>query len=184
MSKLQDFKPNYYDGILEMDALLDAEQLAFDQATAAINRLLLNRFVMKADSDGLSLLESELGIETDLTQPLESRRYDILFRMLPPHPITFKYLKDLVKSFDISASLQRDVLRQAITSYSRQDSVTTEQLRRLRYLLNVYLPGNMTYRLITTGGVEIPQPHNLGMAVDVHIETVVMPQPVELGGSS
>lgn len=183
MSKLQDFKPDYYNGVLEMNALLDAEQPAFDQSTAAINRLLLNRFVMKADSDGLSLFESELGIDTDLTQPLESRRYDLLFRLLPPHPITFKYLKYLVKSFDISASLQRDVLRQAITSYSRQDSVTTEQLRRLRYLLRVYLPGNMTYQLITMGDVDVPEMHNLGVALDVHTEVVVMPQPVTLGGS-
>ncbi|WP_024746630.1 putative phage tail protein [Levilactobacillus namurensis] len=183
MSKLQDFKPNYYDGILEMDALLDAEQPAFDQATAAINRLLLNRFVMKADSDGLSLLESELGIETDLTQPLESRRYDILIRLLPPHPITFKYLKDLVKSFDISASLQRDVLKQTMISYSRQDSVTAEQLRRLRYLLNVYLPSNMDFQIKAVGDVAVPEILRMGMALDVHIETVVLPQPVKLGGS-
>lgn len=183
MSKLQDFKPDYYDGVSEMNTLLDAEQPAFDLQTTKINRLLLNRFVMKADSDGLSIFESELGIDTDLTRPLESRRYDILIRLLPPHPITFKYLKDLVKSFDISASLQRDVLKQTMTSYSRQDSVTAEQLRRLRYLLNVYLPSNMDFQIKAVGDVAVPEILRMGMALDVHIETVVLPQPVELGGS-
>jgi hypothetical protein len=88
---LQDFKPDYYDGVLEMNALLDAEQPAFDSVEADVQRLLLNKFVMKADSDGLSIFEYELDIDTDLTRTLESRRYDILVRLLPPHPITFKW---------------------------------------------------------------------------------------------
>ena len=53
MSRLQDFKPDYYDGVLEMNALLDAEQPAFYSVEADIQRLLLNKFVIKADSDGL-----------------------------------------------------------------------------------------------------------------------------------
>lgn len=143
MFKLQDYKPDWYNGVLEMDALLNAEQPAFDKFDDGAYRLLLNHFVMRADSDGLSVFEFELGITTDLSRSLESRRYDILMRLLPPHPITFKYLKELIQSFQIPAEVQRDVLEETLTTVSQRSEISDDQVERLRYLLNVYSPANM-----------------------------------------
>ena len=138
-----EYMPDYYDGVQEMIALLKAEEVGFDKVEAETNRVLLSTFVDQADSDGLAIMETQLHIDTDLSLSLESRRYAIKMRMLPPHPITFKYLKDLIKSFNIPAEVQRDVQRQVLTTLSDYDELTKEQLDRLKYLLNVYTPGNM-----------------------------------------
>ncbi|MBT9671746.1 DUF2313 domain-containing protein [Secundilactobacillus kimchicus] len=142
--------PNYYDGVQEMIALLKAEETGFNRVENETTRLLLNTFVDQADSDGLSIMETQLHIDTDLSLSLESRRYAIKMRMLPPHPITFKYLKDLIKSFNIPADVQRDVQKQVLTTISDYDVLTKEQLDRLKYLLNVYVPANMVLDIRTT----------------------------------
>ncbi|WP_055679855.1 putative phage tail protein [Secundilactobacillus kimchicus] len=141
--------PAYYDGVQEMIALLKAEEVGFSKVETDTTRLLLNTFVDQADSDGLSIMETQLHIDTDLSLSLESRRYAIKMRMLPPHPITFKYLKDLIKSFNIPADVQRDVQKQVLTTISDYDVLTKEQLDRLKYLLNVYVPANMVLDIQT-----------------------------------
>lgn len=176
MSKLQDYKPDYYDGVLEMNVLLDSEQVAFDQVDNDVRRLLFNKFVMKADSDGLSIFEYELGMDTDLSKSLETRRYDILVRMLPPHPITFKYLKDLIKSFDIPAEVARDVIAETITTASQWDDISMDQIHRLQYLLNVYLPANMTYSVTTHSETRVQWHLTLGVATTMSVETCVYPK--------
>jgi len=193
MSKLQDYKPNYYDGVLEMNALLDGEQVAFDQVDNDVQRLLLNKFVMQADSNGLSVFEFELKMDTDLTKSLETRRYDILVRLLPPHPITFKYLKDLIKSFDIPAEVTRDVIAETITTVSRWDDIAMDQIRRLQYLLNVYLPGNLVYSVTTHTETRVQWHITVAVAATTSVETSVYPklrygaeslETLRIGGSS
>lgn len=176
MSRLQDFKPDYYDGVLEMNALLDAEQPVFDSVEADVQRLLLNKFVMKADSDGLSIFEYELDIDTDLTRTLESRRYDILVRLLPPHPITFKYLKDLLKSFNIPGEVFRDVVKETVTTVSQWDDISWEQIHRLQYLLNVYLPANMVYSVTTEAETRVQWGLVLFTGTTYSVETNVRPK--------
>lgn len=176
MSKLQDYKPDYYDGVLEMNVLLNSEQIAFDQVDDAVRRLLFNKFVMKADSDGLSIFEYELGMDTDLSKSLETRRYDILVRLLPPHPITFKYLKDLITSFDIPAEVTRDVIAETITTASQWDEISMDQIRRLQYLLNVYLPANMVYSVTTHAETSVQWHVTLAVVAATSVETSVYPK--------
>lgn len=173
MLKLQDYKPDYYDGVKEMDKLLNAEQLAFDKQEADVLRLTLNTFVSQADSEGLSVFEAQLGIETDLSEDIESRRYNIQLRLLPPHPITFKYLKSLISSLGIPANTQRDVIAQSISTFSRYDELSPEQTERLKYLLNVYTPANMTYNINTVGDVTTTANVFIGTALHLTINTSV-----------
>lgn len=178
MLKLQDYKPDWYDGVLEMDALLNAEQPAFDKFDDDAYRLLLNHFVMRADSDGLSIFEFELGITTDLSRSLESRRYDILLKLLPPRPITFKYFQSLIKSFNIPANVQRDVQEQVISTFSERDDITDSQLDRLKYLLNVYLPVNMAYQININSEARSELPMKLNSVTQLFSETTVRPKEV------
>lgn len=148
MVKLNQYLPNYYDGVYEMQELTKSEQNGFDYFDDEVNRWLLNQFVTQADSAGLSIFENQLKIETDLSKSLESRRYDILIRMLPPHPITFRYFQDLITSFDIKTTLKRDVFAQLIQAFTYRNEVSDEQLDRLKYLMNVYVPANMIYEIM------------------------------------
>lgn len=180
MLNLQDYKPDWYDGVLEMDALLNAEQPAFDKFDDGAYRLLLNHFVMRADSDGLSIFEYELHITTDLSRSLESRRYDILMRLLPPHPITFRYLKELIQSFQIPADVQRDVLEETLTTVSQRSDISDDQVERLRYLLNVYSPANMVLTIRLNSQADSDLRSYVGVGSFCKSVTAVLPRTQEL----
>lgn len=175
--------PAYYDGVQEMIALLKAEEVGFDKVAAETKRVLLNTFVDQADSDGLAIMENQLHIDTDLSLSLESRRYAIKMRMLPPHPITFKYLKDLIKSFNIPAEVQRDVQRQVLTTVSDYDELTREQLDRLKYLLNVYVPANMELDIQTHAETSTAIKLTILTGMTTYVQTSI-PAKTNWGGSS
>lgn len=184
MLNLQDYKPDWYDGVREMDALLNAEQPAFDKFDDEAYRLLLNHFVMRADSDGLSIFEFELGITTDLSRSVESRRYDILMRLLPPHPITFKYLQELIQSFQIPTEVQRDVLEQTLTTVSQRSEISDDQIERLRYLLNVYVPANMMLEIQLHANASSNRYMYVGVGSFCQSITAVMPRTQDLTDTS
>lgn len=183
MLKLQDYKPDWYDGVLEMDALLNAEQPVFDKFDDEAYRILLNHFVMKADSQGLSIFEFELGITTDLSRSIDSRRYDILMRLLPPHPITFKYLKELIQSFQIPAEVQRDVITQTLKTASNRSEISDDQVERLRYLLNVYVPANITITIQLQSQTDSDRHCYIGVGSFCKSMTAVMPRTQDLNKS-
>ncbi|WP_288531485.1 putative phage tail protein [uncultured Secundilactobacillus sp.] len=178
-----EYMPDYYDGVQEMIALLKAEGVGFDKVAAETNRVLLNTFVDQADSDGLAIMENQLHIDTDLSLSLESRRYAIKMRMLPPHPITFKYLKDLIKSFNIPAEVQRDVQKQILTTISDYDELTREQLDRLKYLLNVYVPANMVLDIQTHAETSTAIKLTILTGMTTYVQTSI-PAKTNWGGSS
>lgn len=175
MLNLKDYLPGYYDGVREMQRLMEAEQKMGDRFGDSEERLLMNQFVMQADSEGLALFEYQLGIPTDYTKALESRQYDVLMRILPPRPITIRYFRELIQSLDISAVVDVDHIKSHIDTMSEVHSITPEQIKRLRYLLNVYLPVNMTYQIRTQTAIETQLDLYLGATQNVAVATVVMP---------
>lgn len=178
MLNLKDYLPSYYDGVREMQRLMEAEQKMGDRFGDLSERLLLNQFVMQADSEGLALFEFQLGLPTDYTKSLDSRQYDVLMRILPPRPITFKYFQSLIKSFNIPANVQRDVQEQAISTFSERDDITDIQLDWLKYLLNVYLPVNMAYQININSEARSELPMNLNSVTQLFSETTVRPKEV------
>lgn len=60
MTKLMDYLPDYYQGVREMDRLLNGEQLTLDELETFVRQFLSNQFVTTADETGVKLMESEL----------------------------------------------------------------------------------------------------------------------------
>lgn len=175
MLNLKDYLPSYYDGVREMQRLMEAEQRMGDRFGDSEERLLMNQFVMQADSEGLALFEYQLGLQTDYTKSLESRQYDVLMRILPPRPITIRYFRELIQSLDISAVVDVNHIKSHVDTMSEAHDITPEQIKRLRYLLNVYLPVNMTYQIRTQTAIETQLDFYLGTIQNVAVSTVVMP---------
>lgn len=175
MLNLKDYLPSYYDSVREMQRLMDAEQALGNKFGDSLERLLLNQFVMQADSEGVALFEYQLGLPTDYTKSLESRQYDVLMRILPPRPITIRYFRELIQSLDIPAVVDVDHIKSHIDTMSEAHDITEEQIRRLRYLLNVYVPVNMTYQIKTQTAIETQQNFYLGVIQNMAVATVVMP---------
>ncbi|MEN2307929.1 putative phage tail protein [Lentilactobacillus parabuchneri] len=169
--KLIDYMPEYYDGVKEMVELLNSEQPTFDKQVDLMTRLLLNGFVMKADSQGLSIMEYELKIPTDLSKSLENRRYDILMRILPPHPITIKYFRELLKSFEISVDVEVDAVKDVLQAIAKYDDISKDQMDRLKYLLNVYVPANIDWSILTTADADSQLSLFIGVGSTYSVET-------------
>lgn len=169
--KLIDYMPEYYDGVKEMVELLSSEQPTFDKQVDLMTRLLLNGFVMKADSQGLAIMEYELKIPTDLNKSLENRRYDILMRILPPHPITIKYFRELLKSFEISVDVEVDAVKDILQAIGKYDDISKDQMDRLKYLLNVYVPANIDWSILTTADADSQLSLFVGVDTTYSVET-------------
>lgn len=178
MVNLKDYLPDYYDGVRDMERLMEAEQKQANSFDDLATRILLNQFVVTADSDGLSIFENQLGLPTDSAQSLDSRRYDIMVRLLPPRAITIWYFRELLASMDIPATIDQDAIHSHVTTMSEADVITLEQVKRLRYLLNVMLPADQTYQIRTQSNVTTTQSIFMGGITQTYVKATIMPKTV------
>lgn len=176
MVKLQDYLPDYYDNVYEMQELVAAEQVNFSDFDDLILRTLLNQFVIQADLQGISIYEDQLGINPNPNDSLETRRYNVLMRMLPPKPITLKYFKELLHTLDIPASVDVEYAVRNVIAKAKRSEISKDQIKRLKYLLNVYLPANLTFQIITTAETETELKMFVGVATNSEIDTVSNPR--------
>lgn len=141
--RLKELMPDYYDGVLEMNRLLQVEQFQIDEFNDMVERQAANQYVMTADRDGIAVWEQLVGIEVRPSFDLETRRYDVLARLLPPKPLTIRYLRSVLEGLNIRAKLSVDQSKLHVTV----SMSTTDQnaAGRLQKLLNGMLPANMTF---------------------------------------
>ena len=141
--RLKELMPDYYAGVLEMNTLLEVEQFQLDELESAIERQQANQFVMTADAQGIAVWEALMGINSFERLDLETRRYNVLARMLPPKPVTIRYLRELLATLNVKASLA--VNGPAFKVDVKLFSTDTEAARRLNTLLSGLLPANLQY---------------------------------------
>jgi len=183
MVKLQDYLPEYYDDVYEMQKLVAAEQVDFGNFDDLILRTLLNQFVIQADLEGISIFEDQLGIDANPNDSLETRRYNVLMRMLPPKPITLKYFKELLKTLDIPASVDVEYAVRNVIAKAKKSEISKDQIKRLKYLLNVYLPANLTFQIITTSDTKTKLKMFVGVADNSEIDAISNPRLVTYANS-
>ncbi|WP_334328452.1 putative phage tail protein [Companilactobacillus sp. HBUAS59699] len=176
MVKLQDYLPNYYDDVYEMQKLVAAEQVDFTKFDDLILRTLLNQFVIQADIQGISIYEDQLGIDVNPNDSLETRRYNVLMRMLPPKPITLKYFKELLKTLDIPASVNVEYAVRNVITKAKRSEISKDQIKRLKYLLNVYLPANLTFSIVITSETQLNTHEYFGTVSSRQVLTSVNPR--------
>lgn len=105
MSQLKELLPNWYEGIIETDVLMDVEQKLFDDLEAQVNLAQSNQYVSTADSKTIAIYEQMLGIVTDPLDSLELRRFRVLTRLTTQKPYTMRYLQEVLSSFGDPAEL-------------------------------------------------------------------------------
>ncbi|QFR23020.1 putative phage tail protein [Schleiferilactobacillus harbinensis] len=141
--RLESLLPDYYDDVLDMHELMRAEQPQLDELYATVIRTGRNQSIMLADVDGISVYEDMLGITPLTGADLETRRYDVLLHLLPPRPITIKYLRELLKLMGFSeATVQVD--GPTFRIFVLTDSLSKALTQRLFGMLNQYVPVNLT----------------------------------------
>ncbi|CAM3206312.1 putative phage tail protein [Lactiplantibacillus plajomi] len=182
MVKLADYLPDYYDNVLETDLLMQTEQKLFDGRTDELGRLLMNQFVTQADSTGLSVFEAELGMDVDPHTPLETRRTNILLRVLPPQAITLGYFRQLVNALKIPADIVVDSVSCVVKTLSTVGALTPSQVVQLKFLMNTYLPSNLAYQISKQGNTDSKHVLKVGFATHAKVTAFVGATPIDYKG--
>ncbi len=144
-NELLKYMPNYYDGVYEMEELLKAQSKGLYQFDEKINRTLLNEFIIQADEKGISVFEDQAGIKPDFGASLETRRNNVLLRLLPPKPLTTEYLNHLLEIMNLKSHVDVDYAKHLAIVEAKSADITPDKVNSMKYMLNITLPATMIY---------------------------------------
>ena len=143
--ELLKYMPDYYNGVYEMEELLKAQSKGLYQFDEKINRTLLNEFIIQADEKGISVFEDQAGIKPDSGASLETRRNNVLLRLLPPKPLTKRYLNHLLEIMNLKSHVDVDYAKHLAIVEAKSSDITADKVNNIKYMLNIALPANMIY---------------------------------------
>lgn len=146
-NNLTDYLPDYYDGVYEMEAIMHAQGGVLDEIEAQQLRLMLNQFVTQTDAKGIAVYENQVGITPAPSDTLQARQNKVLMRLLPPRPITIRYMRELFATLKIPATIRVDYPKRDAIVEAKSPDITSKQIDSVKYLLNIYLPANMIYEI-------------------------------------
>lgn len=146
-NNLMNYLPDYYNDVYEMQAIMNAQGDVLDKAEGEQFRLLLNQFVTQTDAKGISVFEDQVGIKPAPNDDLETRQNKVLMRLLPPRPITIWYLRDLFATLKIPVTITVERAKRNAIVEAKNAEIEGKQIENVRYLLNIYLPANMSYEI-------------------------------------
>lgn len=144
-NELLKYMPNYYDDVYEMEELLKAQSKGLYQFDGEINRTLSNEFIIQADEKGISVFEDQAGIKPDLGASLETRRNNVLLRLLPPKPLTTRYLNHLLEIMNLKSKARVDYAKKLAIVEAQSTDITLDKVNSMKHMLNITLPANMIY---------------------------------------
>ena len=144
-NELLKYMPDYYNGVYEMEELLKAQSKGLYQFDGEINRTLLNEFIIQADEKGISVFEDQAGIKPDSGASLETRRNNVLLRLLPPKPLTTRYLNHLLEIMNLKADVKVDYAKRLALVEAKSSDITADKVNNIKYMLNIALPATMIY---------------------------------------
>lgn len=167
--RLGSLLPDYYEGIYDMDVIMRVEQPLLNELEKLIETNRDNHFAMLADAQGLSIFENMLGITGVAGLDLDTRRYKVIMELLPPNPITIGNLRQVLEALNINAELIVDAPKFHVeVKIKTPDS---SAIKRLKILLNRYLPANLTFttfnfnQVSTSGAVQVGTDHLISASI-------------------
>lgn len=173
-NNLMDYLPDYYDGVYEMEAIMYAQGGVLDEMEAKQVRLLLNQFVTQTDAQGIAVFEDQVGIKPAPSDTLQMRQNKVLMRLLPPRPITIRYMRELFATLKIPATIKIDYPKRDAIVEAKSAEITAKQIDSVKYLLNIYLPANMIYEIrVALSNAQIINNLKIGIASWSEVSTTV-----------
>lgn len=176
MTRLKELLPNWYEGIVETDVLMDVEQKLFDDIEAQINLAQSNQYVSTADSKTIAIYEQMLGIVTDPLDSLELRRFRVLTRLTTQKPYTLKYLQEVLSSFGDPAEL---------TMFYNEYRLLVEmnfeklgQVSEIEYIFRTVVPANILVEAQNELKAKVPKAQLFMAAGMTNTEFVMITQDV------
>lgn len=159
------YMPDYYDGVYEMIELLKSHGVALSKFDNDRERVLLNQFIVQADETGIAIFEDQAGIIPSPDEGLEERRKNVLLKLLPPKPLTIRYLNHLLEFMDLKANVKVDYPKRLAVVSANNVDIGPNDINSIKYLLNIALPANMGYQVgISLSDVNIQREVYIGIA--------------------
>ena len=93
-----EYLPLFMRGFAEIKAIMNAEQVGFENAWISSDAVMNNQFVTQATEDGVARYEKILEITPKANYTLEERKFNILARMNEQLPYTMKQLHSSLNS--------------------------------------------------------------------------------------
>lgn len=138
--RIRELQPDYYSDVYEFDKLAETEEKEFDLFADKLAKQLNNLYITNADDKGIKLFEREYSIIPNAEDNLEIRRRRIISRLLPPQPITLKFIDKLLATMNFNTNSEVDVVKGIYRTMIDANEFTDEQVDQLNGLLNTYVP--------------------------------------------
>ncbi|MGK4109406.1 putative phage tail protein [Enterococcus cecorum] len=138
---LKEMLPEWYQGVYEMNKLMEVEQSLLDELALKIKQSQDNLYVSTADSDTIRIYEQMLKIATTSDDTLESRRFRVLTRLASQKPYTKRYLTEMLNSIgtDVTVTCLYDEYTVLINSVFERRG----QMADVNYLIRTIVPANL-----------------------------------------
>lgn len=157
---LKSFVPSTYSDVVEMDALIEAQENVIDVARREMYSAFANTFVLTADLSGVIMFESMLGIVANAqTENLEFRRQRIINRLSMKPPFTFRFLKNRLDEIMGEGAWKGYVDFNNYTLYIESSAANQSWYSEVEFTVNRVKPCNIVFVNVplTAVGVKISE---------------------------
>lgn len=138
--------PSVYNGVLEISALSETDDVLLDQALAKLERAQLNQFILTADEETISVYEKMFSILANpTTETLQFRRERILNRMSLQPPFTMRWLQNKLDGIIGVGKWNAYVDYANRTLYIESFVVNQRWFNELRITINRIKPCNLVF---------------------------------------
>jgi hypothetical protein len=144
--RLSSFVPSVYDGVVEMDDIINTEDKVMDIARAELSAAFANTFVLTSDESGVIMFEKMLNITANVqTEDLESRRHRILNRLSMSPPFTFSFLKQKLDEIIGPGAWAAYIDFDNYTIYIESSAIDQNWYSEVEFTINRIKPCNMVF---------------------------------------
>lgn len=142
----RDLFPSVYNGVLEISALSETDDVLLDRALAKLERAQLNQFILTADEETISVYEKMFSILANpTTETLQFRRERILNRMSLQPPFTMRWLQNKLDEIIGVGKWNAYVDYANRTLYIESFVVNQQWFNELRITINRIKPCNLVF---------------------------------------
>lgn len=138
--------PDWYEGVYEMDKLLETDATLFKESCELAQRVQDSSLVMLCDEESLKMYETLFQIIPQPNDSLDTRRERVLYRLQLKRPFNIHYLKKRIEevipvgSYKITVNVQQYSFNlEYVTGF------TSKWIPEVNKLVLVILPANLIY---------------------------------------
>lgn len=143
---LSSFVPSIYDGIVEMDDIINSEENVMDIARREVFSAFANTFVLTSDESGVIMFEKMLNIVADVqAEDLEFRKQRIINRLSMSPPFTFRFLKQKLDEIIGVGAWAAYIDFSNYTLYVESSAVNQNWYYEVQFTINRIKPCNMVF---------------------------------------